>query len=121
MGEIAGMSGTGYDKMIKKQTCTVETLEKFAEYFKISLAFFFDESTVPKAVKQVGNNNIFYTRGESSDNVLKDFDSNSNYRIKELEHELKLVKSEKNLLYKQIEQYLDQINSYKNVIDKLTK
>jgi transcriptional regulator with XRE-family HTH domain len=43
LGEVIGISGPGYAKMIKEHTCRVDYLEKLAGYFGVSITVFFEE------------------------------------------------------------------------------
>lgn len=40
---VVGLTDTGYGKMLENETCTVSTLEKIANYFKVPVSYFFDE------------------------------------------------------------------------------
>lgn len=42
MGDIVGISNSGYRKMINKKSCRVDYLEKIARYFEIPLMWFWE-------------------------------------------------------------------------------
>lgn len=44
MAVIAEMSKVGYEKMLKRKTCTVEKLELIAKHFNVPVSYFFDET-----------------------------------------------------------------------------
>lgn len=43
MGEILGITGAGFTKMMNNRTCSVLYLEKIAEFFKKQISYFFEQ------------------------------------------------------------------------------
>lgn len=59
LGEVIGISGPGYIKMIKEKTCRVDYLEKISDYFNFPITFFLDlgdENSVNEPYGKYGNN-----------------------------------------------------------------
>ena len=92
MAKKIGMSNTGYTKMIRNHSCSVETLVHIAEFFKKPLLYFFEGDTE--------------NYSENPDNILNCPECNKkNFRIDELKMELdtlrlKYIKSLEELSYK---------------------
>lgn len=61
MGKIIGISGVGYKKMVETRSCRVDYLEKFSEYFKKPITWFFEpfsnESLDPASPYNIKCNN----------------------------------------------------------------
>ena len=91
MAKKIGMSNTGYTKMIRNHSCSVETLVYIAEFFKKPLLYFFEGDTE--------------NYSEDPDNILSCPEFNKkNYRNDELKLELdalrlKYIKSLEELNY----------------------
>ena len=54
MGDILGISGPGFTKMMINKTCTVEYLEKIADHFKKPITYFFDREEKANEVSEPG-------------------------------------------------------------------
>lgn len=46
MGEIIGISGPGYSKMIRERSCRVDYLENMAKFFNVPVTEFFDDELI---------------------------------------------------------------------------
>jgi transcriptional regulator with XRE-family HTH domain len=47
IAKVISMSDVGYGKMLEKKSCDVATLEAIARFFKVPVAYFFDENEKP--------------------------------------------------------------------------
>jgi len=60
LANYLGMSRPGFSKMIKNKTCTVEQLEKLADFFNVSILWFFDSENLASEPKAVYNSSEQY-------------------------------------------------------------
>jgi DNA-binding Xre family transcriptional regulator len=86
MGEIIGISGPGYTKMIRERSCRVEYLEKLAKHFNICITEFFDDELKITQERQEPNENYF----------IKELLNEKERYIQRLEKDIKLLESEIN-------------------------
>ncbi|MCY1720213.1 helix-turn-helix transcriptional regulator [Prolixibacteraceae bacterium Z1-6] len=114
LSKITGKSVGGLKKMWTNRKVSVEVLEKLAKYFKMPIAYFFDESNAPRSVQQVGDNNIFFSEIDNDDNnAVKE--NRQEYKLREitiLEKELEFVKRERDT-------YKQQVEDYRRIIEKM--
>jgi transcriptional regulator with XRE-family HTH domain len=55
LADHLGISRQGLSKMIKNKTCTVEVLERLADYFGVSILWFFDKETPAEEPRAIYN------------------------------------------------------------------